>query len=248
MTAMENRVLVWHGSTAVLLTEARRRWLGRLLSPEERGRADRFLRKANRDEFLLAHGMKRVVLSRLTAVPPQDLEFAADHNGRPLLLTRGAGGARIDFNLSHTSGIAAVAASAAGLVGVDVEHAGRSSDVETIMTVLSRREGAHLAGLAGDRRRRAAFAHWTAREAFSKAVGVGLSLPPEDVRFEIPDDGPPGIVDIEPRFGLKTDWQFHQAWITDDHVLAAAIMARQCAPVRWQLQDFRDVADVAMES
>ena len=193
-------VLIWHASTAELLSDVVARRLMSALSREERARHAGFVFAENGAEFLLAHAMKRIVIGRYTGVPPRDLAFVADQNGKPGLAAQ-FGMGRIGFSLSHSGGVVVVAIAATTRVGVDVESTRRTVSAQSIIAALSEREAVLIDRLRGHERRRCAFAHWTAREAFSKAVGLGLSLPREDVSFEISGNDQPTLVDVGAEYG-----------------------------------------------
>jgi len=95
-------------------------------------------------------------------------------HGRPRL----AGDDRISFSLSH-SGTVAVVAIVAGRVrlGVDVEVVRPRRNLAALAArVLNDREHARWLRLAhDDERLRAFLGAWTAREAYLKAIGVGIT-------------------------------------------------------------------------
>lgn len=86
-------------------------------------------------------------------------------------------GAKIQTNVSHTQGLAVAVLSAAP-VGVDVERIDR--DASRVMgKAANPKERARVAGAAVDVEGRmvpAPLALWSAKEAFSKAVGLGIKF------------------------------------------------------------------------
>ena len=88
-----------------------------LLSPEERERADRFLIPEKQLEFRVARSALRRVLSERLGLAPEDLVFELGEHGRPELPDH----PNLNFNLSHSSGVALIALAKAELLGVDVE-------------------------------------------------------------------------------------------------------------------------------
>lgn len=146
-------------------------WLS-VLDDGEIARAGRFFCARDRLAFVAAHALKRLVLAQ--AFPgrsPAALRFGADSFGKPFL----AGPAALQFNLSHTTGLTALAVSSRAL-GIDVET--RDSSVhfrDAASSVLTAAERAALECAADwdD----AFLALWTAKEAVLKAEGKGLYLP-----------------------------------------------------------------------
>jgi len=147
------------------------------LSAEERERQIRFLRQGDRDLYLLAHGMLRRVLAHHTGLPPHALRFEATPEGRPELTGAAAvGGLR--FNLTHTPGLAACAVAVGRAVGVDAEYLDRKIDMQAVSArVFSPAERRSLDELTGRDATERFYLHWTLKEAYVKALGMGFSLP-----------------------------------------------------------------------
>lgn len=140
-----------------------------LLSPAERARAARFVRPADAVAYRAAHAGLREILGAITGQAPAALAFEISAQGKPLL----PGGPA--FNLSHSGGWAALAVAPVA-VGVDIE-AERPVEPEVATRFFSAAEQAALAPLAGAAWRQAFFRIWTRKEAFVKALGLGLSHP-----------------------------------------------------------------------
>lgn len=144
-----------------------------LLSPAERARLDRLAAPALAAEFLWGRALARSVLARRSARPPAALRFEHGPNGRPSL----AGGGP-SFNLSHARGLIALAVAESGEVGVDVETEARRTDTAAIAhRYFSARELRSFAGLDRAARRHRFFELWTLKEAYLKALGIGIGVP-----------------------------------------------------------------------
>jgi 4'-phosphopantetheinyl transferase len=150
-----SEVRVWLVSLDV--APGRRAALERLLSPDERERADRYLVPAPRERFVVARGTLREILGRHTGRPPEQLRFSypcvcgqADcmPSRRKPRLELEDGVPPLRFNLSHTDGLAMIAVSIGRELGIDVERV------------------AH--------RPEAFYRSWTRTEAHAKARGTGL--------------------------------------------------------------------------
>jgi 4'-phosphopantetheinyl transferase len=179
-----------------------------LMSADEQARCARY--KFERDQTLcrVARLLTRTLVGGYTRRDPASLRFTLSTHKRP------SADASIDFNLSHTHGLLAVALSARGPVGIDVEQLSRDLDIPTLSpTVYSSREleWLHDGDAAGLRDR--FFTLWTLKEAYLKAIGVGMSadltavsIVPRDERTAY---GPPGLA-------------FRHQPLGDDHRLALA--------------------------
>lgn len=120
----------------------------------------------------------RHLLGRHIDARPRDLAFAYGAHGKPALDGRRHGASPPEFNLSH-SGDRAILAIAAAPVGVDIERGDRDlPDLDRLLDMTcAAAERAGLAGLAPARRRAAFFRLWTRKEAYCKAIGLGLAQP-----------------------------------------------------------------------
>jgi len=145
------------------------------LSADERGRADRFIRREDHVRFVLAHGGLRAVLSRYLGIAPDVVGLYRSEAGKPYTARELRGQPAIRFNLSHAHGRALIAVSQGQEVGVDLERV--RSDVE--VAKLSERYFApseHAAIMQSTQEQRAAkfFRYWVSKEAVLKAQGIGL--------------------------------------------------------------------------
>ncbi|MBN2005859.1 MAG: 4'-phosphopantetheinyl transferase superfamily protein [Anaerolineae bacterium] len=169
-------VHVWRAGLA--LPAATMASLHRLLSGDEQSRAARFLVEPPRQQYIAAHGILRVLLSRYTGTSPCDLRFQYGSHGKPAL-----DAVALEFNMAHSHRLAVYAFALHTPVGVDLEHVKPDVDIEGITAhFFSAGEAATLRTLAPEQRRPWFFERWTAKEAILKAAGIGLTP-----RLEIPD-------------------------------------------------------------
>jgi medium-chain acyl-[acyl-carrier-protein] hydrolase len=150
--------------------------LERLLSEEERQRADRFHFNLDRQRYVIGRAALRRLLGSLLRCGPEEVQFRYNSQGKPELVRR-EGKADWRFNVAHSGGLAVIAISLGREVGVDVE--GIRPEVECLELArryFSTREIAELESTPPADRRRAFFQGWTRKEAYLKAHGTGLSL------------------------------------------------------------------------
>jgi 4'-phosphopantetheinyl transferase len=151
--------------------------LARLVSGEERERADRFRAGPLRDRFLVGRGAMRTILGRCLSEAPERLIFRAGPFGKPGLA--GAhGSSGVEFNLSHVKDLAVLAVTLGRRVGVDIEAIRPLPDRDGIVSrFFSDRERSAFATLSEEEKSAAFFRVWTRKEAYIKALGTGLSTP-----------------------------------------------------------------------
>jgi 4'-phosphopantetheinyl transferase len=186
------------------------------LSDDERTKAQRFVSDADRQAYLAAHCLKRRMLSRADpAIAPSDWRFEQGPHGKPELRGR----ADLHFNLSHCQGLVACAVRREGPIGIDVEFLGRPAPLEVAARFFSRGEAGWLGKLPEQAQHEPFFRIWTLKEAYIKAVGLGLSQSLGDFSVSVER------LDLEfahAGMGDASGWRFHQATIGASHILAAA--------------------------
>jgi 4'-phosphopantetheinyl transferase len=145
------------------------------LSSEEAARAASFRFERDRRRFVASRRWLRRLLADRLGVRPEAISYAVDAHGKPWLADQL--GSSLAFSLSRSGDVAVVALAARRDVGVDVE-AHRTDDQAVVeRRVFSPPEQSVLGRLEGVERREGFFRLWARKEAFVKAVGVGLTMP-----------------------------------------------------------------------
>lgn len=168
--------------------------LRRLLSPDERQRADRYRFERDRSRYIVGRGLLRRLLGRYCVCSAEEVRFEYGRFQKPELADRGPW-----FNLSHSGSLALYAVTGIGEIGIDVELDDTAFAQERIAErFFSASEVAVLRSLPRRLQGEAFLSCWTRKEAFIKARGDGLSLPLDsfDVAFA------PGAVPAV----LRTAW------------------------------------------
>lgn len=144
------------------------------LSPEERARANRFHFSLHRDQFVIARGVLRYLLSHYIDIQAPLIRFAEGAHGKPELLEK----PRYRFNVSHSGGLAMYAVCDLHEVGIDIEQHREMDDLEGIASrYFAPEEVQALEQFPAEQRAAAFFRCWSRKEAIVKAIGTGLSLP-----------------------------------------------------------------------
>ncbi len=149
--------------------------LDALLAPDERERRDRMKFERGRRQQLLTRGMLREVLSRYAEdIAPGDWRFMRNSSGRPSLAPP-FDATGLHFNAAHASGLVTLAVGRMPLLGVDVESAERLVSLSIARRYFSTREVESLLALPPEQQPRRFLRLWTLKEAYLKAVGVGIA-------------------------------------------------------------------------
>lgn len=197
-----------------------------LLDAEERARAARFRFDHDRQSYVAAHALARAMLSAHTDIAPADWRFTTNPQGKPEAVLP-PGHPRLRINLSHTRGLAAVALTVAHDVGVDVEWRERGGlTLELADRFFAPDEIAALKAMPAERLNEGLFAFWTLKEAFIKAIGLGLSFPLDAFAFTLE----PLAIDFVPGKAVPGPWLFRRSQPTPTHAMALAL--RHPAPAR----------------
>jgi len=144
------------------------------LSADELTRADRCRTPHPQYQFVVTRGILRMLLSQYMEIRPAQLQFETQPRGKPVLRT--ASSFPIQFNVSHTRGMALIALTTQHAVGIDVEWIDRKvQDRDIAERYFSARESEYLASLPPPERTRQFFSYWTCKEAYLKMQGRGIA-------------------------------------------------------------------------
>jgi 4'-phosphopantetheinyl transferase len=179
-------------------------------------RASRFRTSELSNRWIVARGALRSILAAYLGLKPMGLIFSEGAHGKPELVhARNS----IFFNLTHTHNLAFVIVAPDRRVGVDAEWIRDNVEVEK----LSRRffapeEADEILALPGEAQLAAFFSCWTRKEAFAKALGMGLTTPLNQYRVSIRTEEPARLI--------STKWHERSHWslmdISESGVAAAA--------------------------
>ena len=187
-------------------TPAESATLANVLSTEEIARADRFGTAHLRRRWIVGRATLRGLLGQALGIAPTAVALVRGRRGRPQLAVP-----TLDFNISHTCGMALVAIAATPharmRVGVDVEHGERRVNADGLSRkFLSAREQSALAPLPPEERRKEFRRLWTCKEAMSKATGDALAAPFR--HLEVSRSGGLALA-AGPAPYLPADWALH---------------------------------------
>jgi len=200
--------------------------LSQVLSPDEQERSRRFRFDRDRNLFIAARGCLRHLLGHCLEQSPRDIVFQYNSHGRPHLAH-----SDMQFNITHTEGMALVALTRGRRLGIDIERRDRSVNVMEIgKRFFSPREYEALCEAPDPLQ--AFLCCWTRKEAFVKALGGGLSIPLD--RFHVSLDDPPHILDIEWAPETVGEWRLESLPVDGEFVAALAV-----SPPEFNLHTFQ---------
>ena len=180
---LDSEVHIWYNRTDKALVADRLDAAEGVLSVEELSKYRAISHPESRRSYLAAHAMLRLVLSRYIDRPAIEWKFERGEHGKPSLCLAD-GVPDIKFNLTHTGGLTACVLSLQGDCGVDVERHDRVHRFESVaQRMFADEEYRFLLDHAFDPAMFYRF--WTLREAYVKALGIGLVGSTKDFYFEL---------------------------------------------------------------
>ncbi|MFM2315075.1 MAG: hypothetical protein RLZZ04_4351 [Cyanobacteriota bacterium] len=180
-TLNNHQVHLWRANLTLSSPELEE--LMTFLSPDEVVRASKFRFAQHKSRFIAARGILRQLLGNYLQVVPSDVTFSYSDRGKPQLPQN----SHLQFNLSHSQEYGLFGFTLNHLIGVDLEYQRAMPDALNIaQRFFSVREFKMLAETPQKQQPRLFFQLWTAKEAYLKAIGTGLSgsLASVDISFE----------------------------------------------------------------
>ncbi len=208
--------------------------LRKIIASEELARAERFRFETDRRRFTVARGSLRGILGRYLAIPPDRLQFRYGAHGKPRLAEE-TGGTRLRFNLAHSQDRALCAVSTRREVGVDLERVAADVEDEVIAEhFFSSREIVALCAVLPERRPAMFYRYWTQKEAFVKAIGVGLHFPLNRVEMVFASGKPLSLHDLGDSAGEPTCWSIHDLHPWSGYAAALAVEGHDVGITLWE--------------
>ncbi len=218
-----------------------------LLNRAEARRREQYLNAADRDRFTMGVAMSRLILAAHLKINPAEVVIdrtcaqCGEPHGRPRL----AGGRGLDFSVSHSGDLIAVAVvrdrrhdgAADRSVGVDVEQVVALREPSLPRTVLSAAEYADYDRCHADTKVAAFFRYWVRKEAVLKATGDGLTVPLSQLTVSGPDR-PAELRAWPQRPYLPATVTMHDLYATPGYAASVALIGRPAVVREWDATAF----------
>jgi len=195
----------------------------RLLSVDEKIRAERFHFEEHRKRFISRRGMLRAILGYYLDVEPERLQFYYGKNGKPELAGR-PDRRKIHFNLSQSEGLALYALAGNHEVGVDIECVRDVPEMAQIAErYLSAGEREVFQALPEPEKKKAFFNWWTRKEAVIKATGDGLSRPLDSFEVSLAPGEPARLLRMAEESKAALRWSIDELKPAPGYAAAFAV-------------------------
>jgi 4'-phosphopantetheinyl transferase len=177
-----------------------------LLCDDECQCAGRFMHAADRDAYVVAHGVVRRLLACYSGIAPGALKLGRTAGGKPVQ-DEPLGGHALRFNLAHSGDGALLAVSRSCEVGVDLEVARTEIDMLSVAArFFDEAEREAVAGTPDALRADVFFRYWVAKEAALKAQGCGLAYPLDGFAIRFSETGSTASVISKDTVAMRSDW------------------------------------------
>ena len=179
----------------------------------------------------MAHGALRIILGLYLRRPPADVAFRNGDHGKPELAEDMDG---VRFNLSHSGEGALMGLTRGRELGVDLEKVSTLPDLEG----LARRffapgEVADLLAVPPPERGLAFFHCWTRKEAYVKALGLGLACPLDCFRVSLAPAEGTRLLEVDGSAREAARWVLREVTPWPGYIGCVAVPQR-----RWRLRCF----------
>lgn len=199
----------------------------RILDADEIARMEGIRVAEGRRLFGVSHLLVRAALSGHADRDPRQWRFVRNSHGKPRIdpaFAPGAGVADLAFNLAHTRGLAVVAVTSSGEIGVDVERRDRPIRARILASrFFAPEEAAVLGKLPAARLQERFILYWTLKEAAIKALGGGLSVPLGAVGFHLAGRRPHRIAPFGAALPETEQWRFALLALETPYIAALAV-------------------------
>lgn len=230
-----DEVHVWRATLE--MQQSQSAFMKSILSDDELSRSVKLHFQKDRDHFVAARGLLRVILGAYLDIGPKELRFSYGPFGKPFL-AEGTPGKRIRFNVSHSQGLALLAVAHDREIGVDLEHLLPYHLVRDIAEqFFSRQEVEVLNALPEHLRPKMFFTLWTRKEAYIKALGEGFSADTGCIDFLLRRNCA-GVSKTDGGCSNGKPWQLEDLAVSPDFAAAIAVAGHG-----WRLKCLRSHND-----
>lgn len=197
-----------------------------LLSHREVEVYRRFHFPKDQRQYLVTRALLKTVLSCYhTDVQKTDWVFKISHKGKPSIANQSVINP-VQFNLAHTDGLIVLAITKHSDIGVDVENINRSGSLDEIADrYFSSNEKLDLSNLPEAQKQKGFFELWTLKESYIKARGLGLSIPLDQISFELNQTQNINFTFNTNLNDSAQSWKFWQFMYAQNYIIAVAIQS-----------------------
>ena len=202
-----------------------------LLSQGETKKADRFHFEVHRDRYTVGRAVLRQLIFRYTKIPAHAVRFDYGPLGKPSLPHNWQEGT-LCFNNTDSGDVALYVFAWNRELGVDLECMPRDVRYDAIADrKFTTAEAAAIRAYPDAQRQQAFLACWTRKEAYGKALGVGIRYPLDSVELCLELDKEQMTVDHRKHPDGPDSWSLQQLRPSTS-LIATLVSAGESCPMR----------------
>ena len=192
------------------------------LSDDEVSKANQYRFPLPRNQFIVTRCILRILLSRYLGISHDQLHFETQPQGKPKLVTPSS--CPLQFNVSHTRGMALIGFTLQHAIGIDVEWVARKiHDRDIAKRYFSPRESAELDTLPQVERTHRFFTYWTCKEAYLKMQGTGITGGLAQCELSLQSGQTEVRLSLQNQKEPKNNYSVYQIEIGSEHLGAVAL-------------------------
>lgn len=193
-----------------------------IMSPDELKRADKFHFEIDKNRYVCARGILRTLIFCQSGIKPSFIKYHLTQYGKPEL-EKDLNKSSLKFNLSHSKNCLCIGITYDIEIGVDIEFIDPIPELTDLAkTYLSPKEYEHIIKLPEQHRYRDFYLLWTKKEAITKALGQGLSIPLRDIEISQINGDNPMNIEVVDRASGHSHSLFLETFEIDKHFMGAA--------------------------
>ncbi len=146
------------------------------LSEEEQIRADKLKAELKKNQFIIARGLLRKLLSNSLGKPVDEIKISYGQHKKPYIEEQ-YNDYSVDFNISHSGEFILLAITLNSQIGVDIEKINHELEYLSLSNrFFSESEKKELLSFKQDEQLDAFYRAWVRKESFIKATGKGIAF------------------------------------------------------------------------
>lgn len=197
-----------------------------ILDREEKARADAFVFPRDRIRYILSHGVLRNLLAGALECQPEAIRFRVGEYGKPSVIFPDTQG--VEFSLSHSGERALIAVARGASLGADIEqHRTVDGLLSLARAQFAPEEYGAVQQTFGARQVAAFFDVWARKEAYIKAIGLGLSADLHSFAVSIGSGQAAQFLRVDDPDGPASEWRLYD--IAAESGYSAALAHRGAA-------------------
>ena len=213
--------------------ESWRSWLRN----DELQQVSKYRKKIDQELFIARRGLARESIAQMLTILPSSICFSVESLGKldwasdDLDRQQINSIRKLDFSISRSTGIVAMAGCESARVGVDIETIAALPELEMLAMQNLHPDELHIWRAIPRKDRTIAYYQlWVVKEAFAKALGVGLSQPPSSISSTHALTGlPRGTVHVENNEGNACTGEFWMTAIRQTRRIAVVVAGNKGA-------------------